>query len=66
MKVAEATGRLAKQLTALLRPSVLAYDILATAILDRLLHHCDVFATNRPSYRLRDRMNLIHDQGMSP
>ncbi len=30
-------------------------DVLATAILDRLLHHCDVVAINGPSYRLKDR-----------
>ena len=29
--------------------------IAATAILDRLLHHCDVIAINGPSYRLKDR-----------
>jgi hypothetical protein len=30
-------------------------DVLASAILDRLLHHCDVIAINGPSYRLKDR-----------
>lgn len=30
-------------------------DVLATAILDRLLHHCDVISINGPSYRLKDR-----------
>ncbi len=30
-------------------------EVLATAILDRLLHHCDVVAINGPSYRLKDR-----------
>ena len=39
--------------------SVLGDDVLATAILDRLLHHCDVLAINGPSYRLKDRMNLV-------
>jgi DNA replication protein DnaC len=34
---------------------VFADDVLATAILDRLLHHCDVIAINGPSYRLKDR-----------
>jgi DNA replication protein DnaC len=29
-------------------------DVLATAILDRLLHHCDVVAINGPSYRLKN------------
>lgn len=111
LKVAEATGRLAKQLNALLRPSVLLVDevgylrlereeanmffqlisrryergstiitsnksfnewgavlgddILATAILDRLLHHCEVLAINGPSYRLRNRMNLIPGADMT-
>ena len=31
-------------------------DALATAILDRLLHHCEVLTINGPSYRLKDRM----------
>jgi DNA replication protein DnaC len=39
--------------------SVLGDDILATAILDRLLHHCDVININGPSYRLKDRLNLV-------
>ncbi len=38
---------------------VLGDDILATAILDRLLHHCDVIAINGPSYRLKDRLTLV-------
>ncbi|MEU5844304.1 ATP-binding protein [Rhodococcus sp. NPDC047139] len=32
--------------------SVLGDDVLATAILDRLLHHCDVLTINGPSDRL--------------
>ena len=39
--------------------SVLGDDVLATAILDRLLHHCDIVAINGPSYRLKDRLNLV-------
>ena len=31
-------------------------DVLATAILDRLLHHAEVISINGPSYRLKDRM----------
>jgi DNA replication protein DnaC len=31
-------------------------DVLASAILDRLLHHCDVISINGPSYRLKDRL----------
>lgn len=39
--------------------SVLGDEVLATAILDRLLHHADVLAINGPSYRLKDRFNLV-------
>jgi DNA replication protein DnaC len=39
--------------------SVLGDDVLATAILDRLLHHCDVISINGPSYRLKDRLTLV-------
>jgi DNA replication protein DnaC len=35
--------------------AVLNDEVLATAILDRLLHHCDVLSINGPSYRLKDR-----------
>jgi DNA replication protein DnaC len=38
---------------------VLGDDVLATAILDRLLHHCDVLSINGPSYHLKDRMTLV-------
>jgi DNA replication protein DnaC len=34
-------------------------EILATAILDRLLHHCDVIAINGPSYRLKNRLAAV-------
>jgi DNA replication protein DnaC len=34
-------------------------EVLATAILDRLLHHCDVLAINGPSWRLKDRLALV-------
>lgn len=34
---------------------VFSDDVLATAILDRLLHHCDVISITGPSYRLKDR-----------
>jgi DNA replication protein DnaC len=37
---------------------VLGDDVLATAILDRLLHHCHVIAINGPSYRLKNRAAL--------
>jgi len=39
--------------------TVLGDDVLATAILDRLLHHCDVLTINGPSYRLKDRLTLV-------
>ena len=31
-------------------------DVLATAILDRYLHHCDVITINGPSWRLKDKL----------
>lgn len=34
-------------------------DVLATAILDRLLHHCEVISINGSSYRLKDRLTTI-------
>jgi len=34
-------------------------EVLATAILDRLLHHCDVVSINGPSYRLKNRLKAI-------
>lgn len=34
-------------------------EVLATAILDRLLHHCDIVAINGPSYRLKNRLAAI-------
>jgi DNA replication protein DnaC len=36
-------------------------EVLATAILDRLLHHCDVITINGPSYRLKDRVSLTEN-----
>jgi DNA replication protein DnaC len=42
---------------------VLGDDVLATAILDRLLHHCDVININGPSYRLKDRLSLVAGGG---
>ncbi len=36
---------------------VLGDEVLATAILDRLLHHCDVININGP--RLKDRLTLV-------
>ncbi|MFI7231877.1 IS21-like element helper ATPase IstB [Nonomuraea angiospora] len=34
-------------------------EVLATAILDRLLHHCEVIAINGPSYRLENRLAAV-------
>ncbi|MGW9597539.1 IS21-like element helper ATPase IstB [Streptomyces chartreusis] len=34
-------------------------EVFATAILDRLLHHCDVVSINGPSYRLKNRLAAI-------
>nr|WP_277752744.1 ATP-binding protein [Streptomyces sp. L2] len=31
----------------------------STAILDRLLHHCEVISINGPSYRLKRRLKAI-------
>ena len=35
-------------------------DVLATAILDRFLHHCEVITINGPSWRMKDK-NLATD-----
>lgn len=35
--------------------NLLGNEVLATALLDRLLHHADVIAINGPSYRMRQR-----------
>lgn len=32
-------------------------DVIASAILDRLLHHSHIFAINGPSYRIRDKLD---------
>jgi DNA replication protein DnaC len=34
-------------------------EVLATAILDRLLHHCEVVSINGNSYRLKNRLQAI-------
>jgi DNA replication protein DnaC len=38
-------------------------DVLASAILDRLLHHCDVISINGSSYRLKDRLKPSNGGG---
>jgi DNA replication protein DnaC len=35
---------------------LLGDDVLAAAILDRLLHQSEIFAINGPSYRLKDKL----------
>jgi DNA replication protein DnaC len=37
-------------------------DVLATAILDRVLHHCEVISIDGPSYRLKHRHDTIGGQ----
>lgn len=37
-------------------------EVLATAILDRLLHHCDVISINGPSYRLKNRLQSLEGE----
>jgi DNA replication protein DnaC len=37
---------------------LLGDEVLAAAILDRLLHHAEVLSINGPSYRLKDRLTL--------
>jgi DNA replication protein DnaC len=39
-------------------------EVLATAILDRLLHHCEVIAINGPSYRLKNRLAAVEDSAL--
>jgi len=34
-------------------------DVIAAAILDRLLHHCHIIATNGPSYRIKDKLEKV-------
>jgi len=41
--------------------NVLGDEVLATAILDRLLHHADVLTINGPSYRLKDHHTRLTD-----
>jgi DNA replication protein DnaC len=36
--------------------------VLATAILDRLLHHCEVISINGPSHRLKNRLKAIEQE----
>jgi DNA replication protein DnaC len=43
--------------------SVFGDDVLASAILDRLLHHSDVISISGPSYRLKDRLKPSSNGG---
>lgn len=43
--------------------TVFGDDVLATAILDRLLHHCEVISINGPSYRLKNRLTTTPTEG---
>ena len=38
---------------------MLGDEVLATALLDRLLHHAEVIAINGPSYRMKDRLAVL-------
>lgn len=41
-------------------------EVRATAILDRLLHHCDEISINGPGYRLKNRLEAIEqDTGVA-
>jgi DNA replication protein DnaC len=35
-------------------------DVIASAILDRLLHHCHIIAAGGPSYRMKDRLEQLN------
>ena len=41
-------------------------DVLAAAILDRLLHHCHVFHVTGPSYRVKDKLAQLTDVRAPP
>jgi DNA replication protein DnaC len=41
---------------------LLGDDVLASALLDRLLHHAEVITINGPSYRMKDRLPLLQAQ----
>ena len=35
-------------------------QVMAAAILDRLLHHCHIIVTHGPSYRMKDKLRYAH------
>jgi DNA replication protein DnaC len=41
---------------------LLGDDILASALLDRLLHHAEILTINGPSYRMKERLPLLQTQ----
>jgi DNA replication protein DnaC len=45
--------------------ALLGDEVLAAAILDRLLHHAEVLPIKGPSYRLKDRLSLARAGGMA-
>ena len=45
--------------------SLLGDEVLATALLDRLLHHAEVIAINGRSYRMKDRRETLQAGGQS-
>lgn len=45
--------------------SLLGDEVLATALLDRLLHHAEVITINGRSYRMKDRLPMVTSQNQS-
>ncbi|WP_323055996.1 ATP-binding protein [Lentzea sp. NEAU-D7] len=41
-------------------------DVVAAAMIDRLIHHAEVFTLTDDSYRTRQRRNLSRDQHQNP
>jgi DNA replication protein DnaC len=35
-------------------------DVIASAILDRLLHHCHIIPTSDPSCRIKDKLEKVN------
>jgi len=38
-------------------------DVIASAILGRLLHHCHIILTSGPSYRIKDKLENLKKGG---
>lgn len=45
---------------------LLGDEVLASALLDRLLHHAEVLTINGPSYRMKERLPLLQGHGAEP